>query len=152
MTFQASPIEGALPSNTRRAFTTGITMYKKISQLCQNPSERMVACTCTPTSCALADLLLKSAKKGGQSSSIIILSRALRSRQRRFIMIKFVAKRVSVGACMKRFGEKHQNMACEAWWFLTNVQILRAFFVSLLIHNCLPQSSYNRSRQCAAHP
>jgi hypothetical protein len=29
MTFQASPIVGALPSNTRRAFTTGITMYKK---------------------------------------------------------------------------------------------------------------------------
>jgi hypothetical protein len=152
MTFQASPIAGALPSNTRRAFTTRITMYKKISQLCQNPSERMVACTCTPTSCALADLLLKSAKNEGQSSSIIILSRALRSRRRRSIMIKFVAKRVSIGTHMERFGEKRRNMACEAWCFLTNVQILRAFSIDLLIHNCLPQSSNNRSRQCAAHP
>jgi hypothetical protein len=67
-------------------------------------------------------------------------------------MIKFVAKRVLVGARMERFGEKRRNMACEAWWFLTNIQILRAFFISLLIHNCLSQSSNNRSRQCAAYP
>jgi hypothetical protein len=152
MIFQASPIAGALPSNTGRAFTTGITVYKKNSQLCQNPSERMVAHICTSTSCALADLLLKSTKNGSQSSSIIILSRALRSRRRRSIMRKFVAKWVSASTCMERFGEKRRNMACEAWWFLTNVQILHAFFISLLIHNCLPQSSNNRSRQCVAHP
>jgi hypothetical protein len=97
-----------------------------------------VARTCIPTSCALADLLLKSAKNGGQSSSIIILSRALQSRQRRSIMRKFVAKWILVGTRMERFGEKRRNMACESWWFLTNVQILRAFFISLLIYNCLP--------------
>ena len=127
-------------------------MYKKISLLCQNPSEHMVACTCIPISCALADLLLKSTKKRSQSSSIIIFSRALWSRWRRSIMINFVAKRILVGAHMKRFGEKHQIMAYEAWWFFTNIQILCAFFISLLIHNCLPQSSNNRSRECAAHP
>ena len=137
MTLHAIPAAGAFPSNMRRALTTGITMYRKISHVSQKPSERMNHCTDAAFAYAMGDLL-RSLMSVGHSSSMIILSKALRTWRSRSIMMKFVAKWVSTGKRMDKLGDNLRNMACEAWWLFDEDrndpglfhQLLHPFFLA----------------------
>ena len=105
---------GAFPSNRRRALTTGITMYRKFSHVSHKPSERMNRHTNAAFAYAVEDFLLRSLMSVGHSSSMIIISKALRTWRSRSIMMKFVAKWVSTGKRMDKLGDNLRNMACEA--------------------------------------
>ena len=152
MTLHAIPMAGAFPSKRRRALTTGITMYRKFSHVSQKPSERMNRRTDAAFAYAVGDLLLRSLMSVGHSSSMIILSKALRTWRSRSIMMKFVAKWVSTGKRMDKSGDNLWKMACEAWWLLMKTEMILAFFTNFFTHSSLPQSSRRRSKQCAAHP
>ena len=152
MTLHAILVAGAFPSNRRRALTTGITMYRKFSHVSQKPSERMNRRTNVAFAYAVGDLLLRSLMSVGHSSSMIILSKALRTWRSQSIMMKFVAKRVSTGKRMDKSGDNLRNMACEAWWLFMKTEMILAFFTNFFTHSSLPQSSRRRSKQCAAHP
>ena len=152
MTLHAIPVAGAFPSNRRRALTTGITMYRKFSHVSQKPSERMNHHTDAAFAYAVGDLLLRSLMSVGHSSSMIILSKALRTWRSRSIMMKFVAKRVSTNKRMDKSGDNLPNMAYEAWWLLMKTEMILTFFTNFFTHSSLPQSSRRRSKQCAAHP
>ena len=138
MTLHAIPMAGAFPSKRRRALTTGITMYRKFSHVSQKPSERMNRCTDAAFAYAMGDLLLRSLMSVGHSSSMIILSKALRTWRSRSIMMKFVAKWVSTGKRMDKSGDNLWKMACEAWWLLDEDrddpclfhQLLHPFFLA----------------------
>ena len=86
-------------------------MYRKFSHVSQKPSERMNRRTDAAFANAVGDLLLRSLMSIGHSSSMIILSKALRTWRSRSIMIKFVAKRVSTGKWMDKSGDNLRNMA-----------------------------------------
>ena len=124
MTLYAIPVAGAFPSNRQRALTTGITMYRKFSHMSQKPYERMNRRTNAAFAYAVGDLLLRSLLDVGHSSSMIILSKALRTWRSRSIMMKFVAKRVSIGKRMDKLGDNLRNMACEVWWLLMKTKMI----------------------------
>ena len=152
MTLHAIPMAGAFPSNMQMALTTGITMYRKFSHVSQKPSKHMNHYTAMPFIYAVDFLLLRSLKSIGHSSSMIILSKALRTWRTRSIIMKFVAKRVSTSKRMDKLGDNVWNMACEAWWLLMKTEMILAFFINFFTHSSLPQSSKRRSKQCVAHP
>ena len=152
MTFHAIPMAGAFPSNRQRALTTGITMYRKFLHVFQKPSEHMNCCTNAAFAYVVGDLLLRLLMNVGHSSSMIILSRALRTWRSQSIMMKFVAKRVSIGKRMDKLEDNLWNMACEAWWLLIKTEMILAFFTNFFTHSSLLQSSRKRSKQCATHP
>ena len=152
MTLHAIPVAGAFSSNSRRALTTGITMYRKFLHVSQKPSKHMNRCIDAAFAYAVGDLLLRSLMSVGHSSSMTILSKALRTWRSRSIMMKFVAKRVSTSKRMDKSGDNLRNMAYEAWWLLMKTEMILAFFTNFFTHFSLPQSSRRRSKQCAAHP
>ena len=118
----------------------------------RNPSERMNLRTDVAFAYAVGDLLLRSLMSIDHSSSMIILSKALRTWRSQSIMMKFVAKRVSIGKRMDKLEDNLWNMACEAWWLLMKTEMILAFFTNFFTHSSLPQSSRRRSKQCVAHP
>ena len=107
----------------------------------KKPSERMNRRTNAAFAYAIGDLLLRLLMSVGHSSSMIILSKALRTWRSRSIMMKFVAKRVSTGKRMDKLRDNLRNMACEAWWLLMKIEMILAFFTNFFTHSSLPQSS-----------
>ena len=126
-------------------------MYRKFSHVSEKPFEHMNYRTTAPFAYAVGDLLLKSLMSVGHSSSMIILSKALCTWRSQSIMMKFVAKWVSIGKWMDKLGDNFWNMACEAWWLLMKTEMILAFFTNFFTHSSLPQSSRKMSKQCAAH-
>ena len=151
MILHAIPMAGAFLSKRRRALMTKITMYRKFLQVSQKPSKRMNRCTDVAFAYVVGDLL-RLLMNIGHSSSMIILSKALRTWRSGSIMMKFVAKWVSTSKPMDQLGDNLQNMACKAWWLLMKTEMILAFFTNFFIHSSLLQSSRRRSKQYAVHP
>ena len=108
--------------------------------------------TTAPFAYAVRDLLLRLLMSVGHSSSMTILFKTLRTWRNRSIMMKFVAKQVSIDKRMDNLENNLWNMASKAWWLLMKTEMIMAFFTSFFTHSSLPQSSRRRSKQCAAHP
>ena len=84
---------------------TGITIYRKFLHMSQKPSEHMNRRTDAAFAYAMGDLLLRSLMSVSHLSSMIILSKALRTWRSQSIMMKFVAKQVSIGKWMDKLGD-----------------------------------------------
>ena len=151
MILHTIPIAKVFPSNTQKALTTRITMYRKFLHVSQKPFERMNRRTIMPFAYTMEDLLLRSLMSVGHSLSMIILFKALCTWRSRSIMMKFVANRVSTSKWMDKLGDNLRNMAYEAWWLLMKTEMILAFFTNFFTHSSLFQSSRRRSKQCAVH-
>jgi len=132
-----------LPSNLRRATSTGSTMCTKFKHVLQKEF-----CQTTVIAFALVNALIYLQTNSFYSRSTIVCFIVAQTSTNCSIIKNVVAKHISFGLNNTEFGDKQQKMARGMWCMQMNFTIFFACLTIFFTQSSLLQSSNRRSRAC----